>query len=684
MPTNLVDDRFEAPVPTGQVVGSASRGGHARLGVDTEHVLSVDGGALRVAPLIEAGWGRSTLAYGPLPFSPGVVLGVSVLDGHNTSQAEPLSERFGDRMRRWLRGPHQSPDLALRLARLRAFCSASRFDRLARQFLWWFRTDERTRTVPILNDNLAVGFFADPQAGAPSSCVGFTMQALGPQNGALALPLGETTPTQVVRGVQNLPLLLAVVVRENSVLYAAASFAGAYGMGPGWPLLRPLGVGPLPQQAPAYVGVAQAVLGQIGFRADTRVMGVRVAQEPDLAGWAAGAVVADRLRDEDGGGLPLAPGFVRTPHGAQANTEAESWQALVTAAAPIGLLRVSLQTNEANHAGAVGVVFRSGSQGFWLCGYDGAFVWLAWHARSKSAPEELARAAWPRGSGVLQILDDGVVMDVLLGGAPVFATSTKDSRSADALGVGVWAAAASRGFDLADFEALPRALTVACLQDLPWPKTLRSQTLRLRDGFAGTGDLAEHRCEQGLCWRRALGEGRMQLRDEGGVKVVGSVQSPSPDRTIYTLPWLNPQLADLSVRIHAPGSGRAQGEKTRGGLVFWQDNRNYMIVSVYLDDHYGGASISSFFQLEGYEDLYDAIWTNVGDRFSWGQSFNLRVIFDGQTYQAFVNEEPVLFRRLSDVYANQAPLQIRRVGLVANWEWGQDTGTVFEDFVGRG
>ena len=48
--------------------------------------------------------------------------------------------------------------------------------------------------------------------------------------------------------------------------------------------------------------------------------------------------------------------------------------------------------------------------------------------------------------------------------------------------------------------------------------------------------------------------------------------------------------------------------------MFEQDDGNALIVSTWLDDEYEGASISSFFRLGGFEDLYDAIWTNVGDR----------------------------------------------------------------------
>jgi hypothetical protein len=101
-----------------------------------------------------------------------------------------------------------------------------------------------------------------------------------------------------------------------------------------------------------------------------------------------------------------------------------------------------------------------------------------------------------------------------------------------------------------------------------------------------------------------------------------------------------------------------------------------------MDDWYG-TSIAAFFYVDGFEELYDAVWTNVGKRIHWGVPYDFRVVFDGQRFLAFVNGEPVLYRALSDIYPDWHRLQINQVGLVANWEWGNDTGSVFQNFVAR-
>ncbi|CDN12642.1 hypothetical nucleotide-binding protein [Richelia intracellularis] len=77
------------------------------------------------------------------------------------------------------------------------------------------------------------------------------------------------------------------------------------------------------------------------------------------------------------------------------------------------------------------------------------------------------------------------------------------------------------------------------------------------------------------------------------------------------------------------------------------------------------------------------VWTNVGSGVKWGVTHNLRMSFDGMNYVVYVNNEPVLYRALTDVYLDATKLTISRVGIVANWEWGNDTGSTLKNFVAR-
>jgi hypothetical protein len=146
---------------------------------------------------------------------------------------------------------------------------------------------------------------------------------------------------------------------------------------------------------------------------------------------------------------------------------------------------------------------------------------------------------------------------------------------------------------------------------------------------------------------------------------------------------LNPDFADLEVTITPPGTERGQNQRSIAGFILYQDPDNYVTLNVWRADYYGGASISTFFKVDGFEDLYDAIWTNVGDRVYYGRPSRLRMSCDGEQYLVFVNDEPVLYRAFRDVYASFGRLEIRKVGLIANWEFGKDTGSKFEQFRSR-
>jgi hypothetical protein len=94
-------------------------------------------------------------------------------------------------------------------------------------------------------------------------------------------------------------------------------------------------------------------------------------------------------------------------------------------------------------------------------------------------------------------------------------------------------------------------------------------------------------------------------------------------------------------------------------------------------------SVSCFFYLNGFEDVYDAVWTNVGDVLRHGRPAELRVACDGMRFMAWLDGRPVLYRALTDVYRDAPPLRIDRVGLGVNWEWGVDTGSRFTSFTAR-
>src|SRR5687768_603646 len=97
-------DRFEGEYSSGEAIGSRVNESVNRRGIDKEGVIGIDNGALRIQPLIRTGWGRAGLAYGPYRRANGLAFGVFLLNGHNTSQAEPLPDDLRMRWQRWLLG----------------------------------------------------------------------------------------------------------------------------------------------------------------------------------------------------------------------------------------------------------------------------------------------------------------------------------------------------------------------------------------------------------------------------------------------------------------------------------------------------------------------------------------------------------------------------------------------------
>jgi hypothetical protein len=106
------------------------------------------------------------------------------------------------------------------------------------------------------------------------------------------------------------------------------------------------------------------------------------------------------------------------------------------------------------------------------------------------------------------------------------------------------------------------------------------------------------------------------------------------------------------------------------------------VINPWIDDyeHHDGSSISSFLMSRGHEDMYDAVWSNVGRDVRWGEPYRLRVAFDGLQYLAWLGDEPVLYRRVTDIDPQGDRLRVNEVGIATNWEWGDDTGSSFLSF----
>jgi hypothetical protein len=682
-------DRFLDDRQPGGVIGSKVDN-MIRKGVDKEGVIGIDHGALRIQPLVAPEWGRSGIAYGPYKRANGLAFGVFLINGHNTSQAEPLLESLRMRWKRWLLGSETEKPIT----RLKRWMRSRQRKYIWRRFLQWTRSAPRLfHPDRFLDENLAVGWFPSEAPRNPlQQGNSFIMHALGPECGDLWVRTGVGS-LRTVRGLQNVQTYYIVILREEGAAYYAASISGVPGLD-AYPRMRLLGIDAFAREETVYAGVHQSVLGQIGFRVDTRVYRTQVATLPSFEHWYGSAHGADLLAGdgslhmstaEKGRSWTVCEGKLnRAEMGATAADERNL--AILMLPSPSGLIHLLVHTGN-QPSSAAGIVWRArDAENYWKFDVDSQRCQLSLKENGIITHFPVSREfrLAPNGWNSLQVVDDGENFRLYVNGDLVFGTSFSDRRLEDACGAGVFVAGGAVQGVIRSFEAHPREISIPDAFDLGEPWLEQGQRVVTADDFSGGGaDLAGRICPSGQQeWRKEMGQGAIRLTGASAARVVGTVQEPCPGRTAYTVAWSNPAFADVSVKITPPGTRRGMKERGRGGLIFWQDANTYITLSIFMDDWYG-TSIAAFFYVDGYEELYDAVWTNVGKRIHWGVPYDFRVVFDGRRFLAFVNDEPVLYRALSDIYPDWEKLDVQRIGIVANWEWGNDTGTTFEHFVAK-
>ena len=689
-------DSFPDDLASGKTIGSKTAAGIERKGIDREKAIAIDNHALRFQPLVQPGWGRQGIAYGKYQRANGLTMAVLLLNGHNTSQAETI-EWLYKRIPRWLQGSETDSIFK----RVTTWLGSQHKSATPRRLLGWFRmAAEVTKFFPLpkINDNLAVGWFTDAvPSNLPENANNFVIRATGAENGELLAKVG-TKLLSILRGLQNVPVCYVVILREQGAAYYAASIPQVYGL-PSFPQLRPVAIDAVNLEPTLYAGVHQSVLGQIGFRADTRVYGVKVETISALATWYGTAHGADALIGagnlasipaEIGGAWQIITGgFERTKQGLIAR-ESNSL-AILKPQTTSGLLhaRICFSSKKSaiapeDKSATIGIVWRfQDRHNYWCCEIDNRKICLqlieAGQKEVLVCAEDFSIA---NEVNYLQILDDGRELKIYFDGQLI--GSYTDERLATATGVGIAISQENSDMYLQNFEAHPRTVTLSALDfDLPWWR--EGNDIVIKDDFTDwEGDLSGKTTLLGSqVWQKTIGKGVFEILPSGIAKVKADVANPNPDRTAYTVAVDNSSFADVSVTIVPPGKERGQGEKGRGGLIFWQDRDNYIIINTWLDDFYEGESISCFFRIAGFEEIYDAVWSNIGRAIAFGQPYTLRVVFDGNHYSVRVNNQTVLYRALSDVYPWATALKINRVGIIANWEWGNDTGSGFSNFIVR-
>lgn len=694
MPVTLQDD-FVRDLAPGAVIGSTTPDGHRRWGADPEGVLTARGGALRIRPLAEPGWGRASLAYGPFRRRAGLAMAVHVLNADNGSAPYTLGSVYR-RVGRWLLGSGETPVLK----RIALLPRRWRCEPLPRRLLRWARALKTTVTAEQLGGNLAVGWFpAERPANPVEEGEAWVVRGAGPDNAHLLCRCaGRLVP--VDSRFPNMPMQYIVVLREQGAVYYLSSAREVAGAAP-FPMMRPVAIDPSGHAEELWAGLHQSAVCEIGFSGDTQVHGVRVADVADLAVWYGTAQAADGLTGagdlagslaETGGLWTGSSGaFRRTAEGCVASG---SGSTLLTPFVPSGLIRAVVEA--AGRPGAVTLVWRAvDADNCWQLRLEEGRCSL--EVRSAGTVRMLCsvqgRGLTPGRTTDIQVMDDGCRMQVVLDGEELSELATDGTLLAHGCGVGLAAEdPAVEGRDpplVRQFEAHPRAVPIPAALRMTAPWSDAGSRKVVEELFTGPPrddlDGYDSGGAGGVVWRKLTGIDRIALDGRGGAQVMASPAEPVRRRLAYGIDWAHPELADLSAVIQPPSAAGEEDCRGRAGLIFWQDPDNYLMVNSWLDNSHSGGfkhcgAVSSFFHLNGFEDIYDAAWTNVGDDIRPGRPVTLRVVSDGDRYRVHVDGRAVLYRRLSDIYPGFPGLTIRRVGILANWEWGHDTGSRFLSF----
>jgi len=257
----------------------------------------------------------------------------------------------------------------------------------------------------------------------------------------------------------------------------------------------------------------------------------------------------------------------------------------------------------------------------------------------------------------VQVLDDGQALNISLDGQALFCERPLlEPRLGSESGVGVAGQAA-------DLEVHPRQITLPAALSLGKARQAKGRQI----AFA---PYLNHPAKSLLVsWEPTLGPGILTLA-EGGL----TIEKSGNERTLYTIPWDQAELADLESEI------LPVGQQSRAGVCFWQDAQHHLVVALSLD--HNERAVVGMLRFAGYEDPYSKVWSRAPDLLYHGAPVRFRVAFDGEQFQAYLDEEPVLYRALRDIYLGADRLRIHRVGLALSG-WGQDSGSIFHRWIAR-
>ncbi|HFC12787.1 MAG TPA: hypothetical protein ENJ56_08075, partial [Anaerolineae bacterium] len=577
--TMLTRDRFDIPSANGKRHNMFSPY-HPRIIHDAEGVISEDNGALRIRPKSTPAWGTSSVIYGPFARANGLTFATVLLNGYiHSTNPQPATHSDNSN------GTLSSKTFWQRL-----------LGNDPQQGLSYTQANGGGDSA----ENLIAGWFdeAATKAGSNPLATSSTLVIRTDDKGNSTLAaLSNNKFVTVIPQLLNLPLCLVTILRENGAAYYAASM-DEYGDLPALPTLRPLAIDLSGNSKSIYAGVDQHHLGQNATATSTRVYDIRIAHVGAWQHWYGTAQVADSLKGkgvlqnnsaETEQAWRVRGYLLRTPDGlvgTQANTYAQ-----IHAEQPNGLIHAQIDSNQAN--ARIAFYWRVSPQGDgWrvILSPFGSVVqcsilggWIKIGSTKKGLKIGRTQA--------LQIRDDGEHVGIDLDGDLLFAFDDRYNRTETGLGV-----ALDHGVILHHLEAHARQIELPDRFDIALPYApQRPGVMAVWDDLTGQKQrpLQESKTAVGdREWLLGIGSADLQ-RTPRGTQVITSI----PERTIYTFSWHDVAFASLAVDIVPPRLGN-QPQYARGGIVFWQESDDYILISSELAHNEDRAAIIVSYQLK--------------------------------------------------------------------------------------
>ena len=193
-------------------------------------------------------------------------------------------------MKQWLRGNY----IDGRLNRLLRWFLIGQKKIFLNQLRYWYKFRKGNQEPEFIDTNLALGWFSDQSLKNPLAVGNLLfIRSSGPENGEVQVQASNRLQSSI-RSLQNIPVYLLVVLRETGAAYYAATFEGVPTLS-AYPKFQPLAIDPFTNDTPVYGGLFQSILGEIGFRVDTRVYATKIALVEKFSNWYGSAHAADKL-----------------------------------------------------------------------------------------------------------------------------------------------------------------------------------------------------------------------------------------------------------------------------------------------------------------------------------------------------------------------------------------------------